>query len=124
MSRDIISDILNQIMNAKKASKNHIVVKMHSKPLLSILALVKLKGYIKDYFVDGVKLRIEFGKINGCNAIKPRFFVKVKDIDKYVKRYLPAKNIGILIISTSHGIMTHHTCQEKNIGGSLLAYFY
>ncbi|MDP3881634.1 MAG: 30S ribosomal protein S8 [Nanoarchaeota archaeon] len=124
MSQDIISDTLNQMMNAKKAGKTSLVVKAHSKLLLSILALVKLKGYVKNYEVDGRSLKIEFARLNGCNSIKPRFIVGVKDIDNYVKRYLPAKGLGIIIISTSQGIMAHQTCQEKNIGGSLLAYFY
>ena len=124
MSQDIISDALNQVMNAKKAGKTSIVLQRHSKSLISILALMKLKGYIKSYQVDGRVLSLEFDKLNGCNSIKPRFFVKVPELEKYVKRYLPAKNLGILIVSTSQGIMTHYTCQEKNIGGSLLAYIY
>ena len=124
MSQDIISDALNQMMNARKAGKNSLVVKAHSRLLLSILALVKLKGYVKNYEVDGKSLKIEFGKLNGCNSIKPRFFVRTGEIELYAKRYLPAKNLGILVVSTSQGIMAHQTCQEKNIGGSLLAYFY
>ena len=50
--------------------------------------------------------------------------VTVPEIDKYIKRYLPSKDLGIIIISTSQGLMTHQTAIEKNIGGSLLAYFY
>jgi small subunit ribosomal protein S8 len=124
MSQDIISDALNQMTNAKKAGKSFLVVKRYSKLLLSILALVKLKGYIKSYEVNGKSLKIEFGKLNSCHPVKPRFFVRVAEIDKYAKRYLPAKDLGIIIISTTQGIMAHQTCQEKNIGGSLLAYFY
>lgn len=124
MSQDIVADALNQMMNAKKAGKSFVVVAMHSKLLLSILALAKLKGYVKGYKVEGRTLTIEFGKLNGCNAIKPRYFVKVEDLDKYIERYLPAKGIGVLVISTSKGIMAHQTAQEKNIGGGLLAYFY
>ncbi len=124
MSQDIIADTLNQIMNAKRAGKNSIVMGMHSKLLLSVLALAKLKGYIKSYKVNGLNLSIEFDKLNGCNAIKPRFFVKSDGYEKYVKRFLPAKDFGVLIISTSHGLMTHQTAEEKNIGGCLLAYFY
>jgi small subunit ribosomal protein S8 len=111
-------------MNAKRAGKAAITLKAHSKLLLSILAIAKLKGYIKSYKTDGVQLTVEIGKLNGCNAIKPRYFVAVEDIEKYTKRYLPAKNIGILIITTNQGLMTHQTALEKNIGGGLLAYIY
>ena len=124
MSQDIVADALNRIMNAKKARENSLVIKQHSNLLLSLLAIAKLKGYIKNYKADGTMLTVEIAQLHGCKAIKPRFFVGVSDIEKYIERYLPAKDIGILIISTNEGLMTHQTAQEKNIGGSLLAYFY
>jgi ribosomal protein S8 len=124
MGQDCIADALNQMMNAKRAGANSVTIKRHAKLLLSILALAKLKGYVKHYKVEGKNLLIEFDRLNGCNAIKPRFFVKAKEIEKYTLRYLPAKNIGTIIVSTSSGIMAHQTAQEKNLGGSLLAYFY
>ena len=80
MSQDIVSDGLNQIMNAKKARKTHIEIKRISKLLISVLALAKLKGYIKDYKLSSKKLRIEFGKLNECQAIKPRYAVTVQEI--------------------------------------------
>lgn len=124
MSQDIVADALNQMMNMKRAGKTTVVIKHHSKLLISILAIAKLKGYVKDYKIDGKSLQVELGSINGCQAIKPRFVVTVEEIDKYVARYLPAKNIGFLIISTSQGLMTHQTAIEKKIGGSLIAYIY
>lgn len=124
MSQDTVADALNQIMNMKRAGKEELEIKKHSKLLLSVLAIAKLKGYIKDYKADGTKLKIKLGKLNGCNAIKPRYLVKIAHIERYVQRYLPAKNLGILIISTSQGLMTHQTAQDKNLGGSLIAYFF
>ncbi len=124
MSQDIIADTLNQIMNAKKAKQDRVIVKSQSNLLISLLALAKLKGYIKDYKSEPKSLLIEIGKVNGCRAIKPRYAVTVAEIEKYVKRYLPAKDIGMLIVSTPEGLMTHQTAQDKNLGGSLLAYFY
>lgn len=124
MSQDVVADALNQMMNIKRAGKGELEIKKHSKLLLSVLAIAKLKGYVEDYKVDGTKLKIKLGKLNGCNAIKPRFMVKVDEIERYSTRYLPAKNLGFLIISTSQGLMTHQTAQDKGIGGSLIAYFY
>lgn len=124
MSQDILADGLNKMMNAKRASKTSVTLKAHSKLLLSVLALAKLKGYVKAYSQTDTELLIEFGKLNACNAIKPRFVVSADDCEKYAKRYLPSKDLGILIVSTSKGLMTHQTAQEKNIGGSLLAYFF
>lgn len=124
MSQDIVSDALNQMMNALKAGKKSVTLERHSKLLVSILAIAKLKGYVLRYDISERKINIEFGRLNGCNSIKPRFIVKAGDYDKYAKRYLPARNIGIIIVSTNEGIMTHQTAEEKNKGGSLLAYFY
>jgi len=124
MSQDIVSDALNQMTNALKARKNTVKINAHSKLLLSVLAIAKLKGYIKGYSVEGRVVSIEFAKLNFCKSIKPRYAVNSDEIDKYIKRYLPAKNLGIILISTSKGLMTHQTAQEKNIGGSLIAYMY
>ncbi|MBS3098967.1 30S ribosomal protein S8 [Candidatus Pacearchaeota archaeon] len=124
MSQDITADALNQIMNAKRAGKKELILQRHSKLLISVLAIAKLRGYVKSYKADGTKLHVEIGRLNGCKAIKPRFMVIVSEIEKYRIRYLPAKNIGVIIISTSQGLMTHQTAEEKNIGGSLIAYMY
>jgi small subunit ribosomal protein S8 len=124
MSQDVVADGLNQIMNNKRASKNSVVLHRHSKVLIGILAIGKINGYIKDFKADGNNLRVEFGKLNACRAVKPRYIVKAKTIGKYVRRYLPARDLGVVIISTSKGLMTHHTALEKNIGGSIVAYLY
>lgn len=124
MGKDIVADALNNIMNAARAGKTEVELKHHSKLLSSTLAIAKLNGYIKNYKVDGTKMHVEIGKLNGCKSIKPRFLVGVNEIEKYVSRYLPAKHLGVIVISTSQGLMTHRTAIEKNTGGSLIAYFY
>ena len=124
MSQDIVADVLNQIMNTKKSGKKTLEVNRYSKLLLSVLAIAKLRGYVKSYRVEEKKLLIEIGNVHGCKAIKPRYTVSYNEIEKYVKRYLPAKNLGIIIVSTSQGLVSHQTALEKNTGGSLIAYFY
>jgi len=124
MSQDIVADALNQMTNALRAGKELIKIKRYSRLLVSILAISKLKGYIKRYDVKDNELTIEFSKLSKCGAIKPRFTLKVGEMDEYIGRYLPSKNMGILILSTSQGLMTHQTAQDKNIGGSLIAYIY
>ncbi len=124
MSQDVVSDGLNRIMNAKLAGQTSITLRHHSKFLQNILAIGKLKGYISEYSTSPKGLFVEFKGLNMCKAVKPRYIVKVKDIDKYVRRYLPARGIGIIVVSTSKGLVTHQTAQEKGIGGSVVAYFY
>ena len=124
MSQDLIADALNQVMNSKKAGKSVVVINGYSKFLISVLALGKLKGYIKDYKHDKKSLTVEIGKLKFCKAIKPRYTVNVSEIEKHEKRNLPARGLGILVISTPEGLMTNETAKEKNIGGSLIAYMY
>ncbi|MBU0907596.1 MAG: 30S ribosomal protein S8 [Nanoarchaeota archaeon] len=126
MSQDIVADTLNQMMNMKRAGKGELVVTRYSKLLSSVLAIAKLRGYVEDYKLDAETktLKIKLGKLNGCNVIKPRLMIKTTQIERYVQRYLPSKNLGIIIVSTSQGIMTHQTALEKNLGGSLIAYFF
>ncbi len=65
-----------------------------------------------------------FGRINDCKAVKPRFSVKVKGIEKYEKRFLPSRDLGLMILSTPKGIMTHMEAKEQDTGGRVLAYVY
>ncbi len=123
MSQDIVSDTLNQIMNAKKARKTSLVVTKNSKLLRNVLDIAKESGYI-NYNTEGNQVKIEIKKLNEFKAIKPRFTISVNKINGYVRRYLPAKNFGFLIVSTNKGLMKHEEAQEKNLGGCLIAYIY
>ena len=123
MSQDVISDALNQIMNAKKARKTKVVVQRYSKVLLNILDLAKESGYL-DYKIEGREVHIEIKNLNEIKSIKPRYTVPVKNINKYVRRFLPSRNFGIVIVSTNKGIMNHTDAEEKNLGGCLIAYIF
>jgi small subunit ribosomal protein S8 len=63
-------------------------------------------------------------KLNVCKAIKPRYSVTTDRIDKYLRRYLPSRNFGTMVVSTNKGLMTHEEANKNNLGGSLIAYFY
>lgn len=123
MSQDIVADILNQIMNTRRAKKDLVVTNHYSKLLLNVLELMKQYGYV-DYEVSEGKLKITLKEITECRAIKPRYSVNKKSLDKYIRRFLPARNFGYVIVSTSKGLKTHHEAQENKTGGSLIAYFY
>lgn len=123
MSQDIVSDTLNQIMNAKKARKTSVVVNRNSKLLRTVLDIAKESGYI-EYTTEGNTVKIEIKKLNEFKAVKPRYTISVKNLNNYVRRYLPAKNFGFLIVSTNQGLMKHEEAQEKNLGGCLIAYIY
>lgn len=123
MSRDNVADILNQIVNAKKADKLIVQTRNYSKLLLAVLEIMKEKGHLSYELKDG-KLIINIMDIMECKAIKPRFSVNKNNLDKYIRRFLPSRNFGHVIISTDKGLMDHKEAQENKKGGCLIAYFY
>jgi len=56
--------------------------------------------------------------------VKPRFSVKVNEFETWEKKFLPSRNVGLMVVSTSSGVIAHREAQEKNIGGRLLAFVY
>ena len=123
MSQDIVADALNQIMNAKKARKTEVILNKHSKLLRGILDVAKEAGYL-EYTVDGLRLKVEIKDLNAIRAIKPRYTVKNSRINFYVRRYLPAKDFGLVLVSTNQGLKKHYEAEDDNLGGCLVAYMY
>ena len=126
MSHDVVADGLNMIRNAKKARKENVKIMRISNALVEVLKIMKQEGAIKKYKIDAKEksLTVTIGDLNECKAIKPRFSCNKTQIEKYRRRYLPARNLGIMILSTNKGLITHKEAQEEQIGGSLIAYFY
>lgn len=127
MTRDWLAAMLNDLVNCKKAGKRQTVAMPISKLMLGVLELMKAHGYVEDFKIEEGKFKkvvIIIGKLNNCKAIKPRSFVNTKNIDLYIKRFLPARDIGILIVSTNKGLISHREAIEKKIGGSLIAFCY
>ena len=126
---DLLAQALTKIKNAENVGKSECVVRPISKVIREVLNILRLNGYIGEFEVidDGrggiVKIQL-VGKINNCGAIKPRFSVSKDNFEKFEKRYLPAKDFGILIVSTVKGLMTHMQAKKMGIGGQLIAYVY
>lgn len=126
---DPITDALTKIRNAELASKKECFLKPASKFLGELLRVAKENEYIEEYSMEEKKGVISYkvklnGKINTCKGIKPRYAVKKSDFEKYEKRYLPARDVGLLIVSTSKGIMTQTQAKQKGLGGRLVAFMY
>jgi small subunit ribosomal protein S8 len=45
-------------------------------------------------------------------------------MEKWEKRFLPSRNLGLIILSTNKGVMDHVQAKEEHVGGVLLAYVY
>ena len=125
MAQDIVADALNMIRNARKARKESVEIKKISNLLIEILKIMKQKGAIKKYKINPDKsVDVTLGDVSECKAIKPRFTVQKGQIEKYKRRYLPARGIGTMIVSTNKGLMTHDEAEDEQTGGCLIAYFY
>lgn len=129
MLLDPLADMFSCIKNAEFAGKKRVIIKPASKLIGICLRIMQSHGYIGEFeFIDdgrSGKFNVELlGRINKCGVIKPRIPVKAKMISSIEKLYLPAVNFGIIIISTSKGVITHHEARKINIGGRLLAYIY
>ncbi|HDD66367.1 MAG TPA: 30S ribosomal protein S8, partial [Nitrososphaeria archaeon] len=44
--------------------------------------------------------------------------------EKWEQQYLPSEDVGILIVTTSRGVMSHREARKLGIGGKLLGYVY
>ncbi|MDR2623078.1 MAG: 30S ribosomal protein S8 [Methanobrevibacter sp.] len=126
---DPLANALTNIRNNELQVNSSCIIVPASKLIGQVLTTMKVENYIDEfeYMDDGKagKFLVELeGNINQCGVIKPRHSVKKDEFEKFEKRYLPAKNFGILIVTTPEGIMTHSEAKKKGIGGRLLAYMY
>jgi len=126
---DTLANALITIKNNEMRGKSECIIYPSSKLIMAVLNVLKNHGYIGDfeYIEDGRggKIRVQLlGRINNCGAIKPRFPVKRHEFTKWRERYLPARDVGILVVSTSQGVMSDREAEERGVGGVLLAYVY
>mgnify|MGYP005835305241 CR=1 FL=1 len=129
MLNDPLADALSVIKNAEIKGKGTCVIRPSSKLIQGVLNLLKQKGYINEYrYVDDGKagiIQVELkGNINNCGVIKPRYPIKKDELDKWESRYLPAQHFGMLILTTTKGIISQDEARKEGIGGKLLAYIY
>ncbi|HKZ49824.1 MAG TPA: 30S ribosomal protein S8 [Candidatus Nanoarchaeia archaeon] len=129
MRHDVLSDALSALKNQKNQGKSEAIVRPTSKVIKSVFEILKKEGYVLDFNITDdkrggyavVKLT---NQINDICAIRPRFSVTLEEFEKFEKRFLPSKDFGRLILTTSQGVMTHVEAKANKTGGVLLAYVY
>ncbi|MCS7115439.1 MAG: 30S ribosomal protein S8 [Nitrososphaerota archaeon] len=126
---DVLSNGLTTILNNEMRNKRECIISPASKLLGKVLRVMQLNGYIGEFeFVDdgrSGKFKVQLlGRINKCGAIRPRFAVKTNEIEDWERKFLPSREMGLLIISTPKGVLSHREAKEKGIGGRLLAFIY
>lgn len=126
---DTLGDALAHILSYDKLGRKEVLLNKNSKMIRKVLDVLKDNEYLGSYEIieDGKGNRIKLNllnKVNKCGVIKPRHKVQKVEFEKFEKRYLPAKGFGILLVSTSKGLMTNDEAKEKGVGGKLIAYCY
>lgn len=126
---DPLVSALSGIDNAESVGHLDHTVEPASNVIGSILEVFYDRGFIGgfEFVEDGRAGRFEVeltGAINDCGAIKPRYSVGADEYERWEKRFLPARDYGALIVTTSHGVMSHYEARDAGVGGQVIAYVY
>ena len=132
---DPIADMLTRIRNAQTVDKTEVVVPF-SKMKLEIATILKQEGFIKSVATreagsDGnrfdeivIGLKYPSTKEPAITALKR--ISKPGERVYATKEQLPRvlNNLGIAIISTSHGLMTNKQARKSGLGGEVICEIY
>ncbi len=132
MMLDTLANALATIQNNEMRGKKEAIIMPASKLIAAVLRVLQQEGYIGEfeYIDDGRwgKFRVQLlGRINKVGVIKPRISVSYRELaqmPEWLRKYLASRDIGVLILSTNQGVMTHREALKRRIGGVLLAYVY
>jgi len=130
---DPIADMLTRIRNAN--GRLHEEVRLPSSHLLEEIArLLEEEGFIKGYEVelsDGKRTLVLFLKYKGKRR-KERVITNLERVSKPSRRIYAGKEeipqilagAGIVILSTSQGLMTGKEARKRGVGGELVCKVY
>ena len=126
---DPLANAFSKIMNTERLGQSECTISPVSNIIRTLLKILNERQLIGKFNeledARGGSIVVNLlGRVNKCGVIKPRYSIKKDDYEKFEKRYLPSKGFGVLIVSTSQGIMTNEEAKEKALGGRLLAYCY
>jgi small subunit ribosomal protein S8 len=131
MLTDPVADMLARIRNANKAL--HEQVEMPTSRLkVEIARILKEEGYISDYRVqtggsfDTLVVQLKYGRG------RERVITDLKRVSKPGRRVYARKDrlprvlggMGVAILSTSGGLVTSRTAEERGIGGEVVCFVW
>lgn len=126
---NVLSNLFTTLYNNETRRKKECIVIPSSRFSSDVLRTMQKYRYIGEFEqIDDAragKFRIQLlAKITKCGIITPRFSVKKDGYLDWERQYLPAYSMGLLVVSTSEGTMSHHEAQERGLGGILIGYVY
>jgi len=131
MMTDPIADMLTRIRNANKALQDTVDMPT-SRLKVDIARLLKEEGYIRDYRVssgesfDTLVVELRFGRN------RERIITDLKRVSKPGRRIYARKDrlprvlggMGTAILSTSSGVITSRTAEERGVGGEVICFVW
>ena len=127
---DPIADMLTRIRNASRARHTDVVVPA-SRTKLAIARILKDEGFIEDFSeaVEGptqvLSIKLKYvGRVPVVSGLKriSKPGLRVYAAKTEIPRVLGG--LGVVIISTSQGIMTGAQARKGQLGGEILAYVW
>ena len=128
MHSDPIADMLTRIRNAKSTGHENVTVRA-SKVCRGIAQVLKDEGYIGDFD------RIDDATGQGVLRIMLKYtpdgtpaITEIKRVSKTGRRIYSSveslpyvmNGMGIVVVSTSKGVMTDKQCRTENLGGEII----
>jgi small subunit ribosomal protein S8 len=127
---DPIADMLTRIRNASSARHDDVLVP-NSRTKLAIARILKDEGFIVDFteHQEGprnfLKIQLKYvGRVPVVSGLKRiskpglRVYAAKTDIPRVLG------GLGLVIVSTSQGIMTGQQARKGQLGGEILAYVW
>jgi small subunit ribosomal protein S8 len=128
---DPIADMLTRVRNASRARHTEVVVPA-SRTKREIARILKEEGFIADVSEERqgptqllrIQLKYVDGKVSVVSGLKRiskpglRVYAQKTDIPRVLG------GLGIVIVSTSKGIMTGAQAKQAALGGEILAYVW
>ena len=127
MLTDRLSDMLTRIRNAQLA-KHETVYVSNTKTNLKLSEILKKEGYIQSYTIstqseNDLKLGLKYlgnskkpciTNLKRLSSPGCRFYSSYKDIPPVLN------GMGVVVLSTSKGVMTDREARANKVGGELL----
>ena len=131
MHTDPVADMLTRIRNANKAMHDSATMPT-SRLKEEIARILKEEGYIKDFRVDTgesfdlLVVDLKFGRN------RERIITDLKRVSKPGRRVYARKDrlprvlggMGTAILSTSGGLVTSRTAEERGVGGEVVCFIW